>query len=166
MGSTFSYHRLGKQGYNRGGEEASKTMKNSEVAKVFQDIADLLELKGENVFKIRAYQKAARAIEHYPKETIVWINKGVALNNAGKQIEAIRCFDIVIDIDPQDADAWCQKGVSFGLLKWFEEALECFETSIDINSARSTKGGDIEETALNTNLEAADEIALQHRRSA
>lgn len=36
-------------------------------------------------------------------------------------------------------------------------------TSIDINSARSTKGGDIEETALNTNLEAADEIALQLR---
>jgi ribonuclease E len=36
-------------------------------------------------------------------------------------------------------------------------------TSIDINSARSTKGGDIEETALNTNLEAADEIARQLR---
>ncbi|MCE2570322.1 ribonuclease E [Motilimonas eburnea] len=36
-------------------------------------------------------------------------------------------------------------------------------TSIDINSARSTRGGDIEETALNTNLEAADEIARQLR---
>ncbi len=35
--------------------------------------------------------------------------------------------------------------------------------SIDINSARATKGGDIEETALNTNLEAADEIARQLR---
>ena len=35
--------------------------------------------------------------------------------------------------------------------------------SIDINSARSTKGGDIEATALNTNLEAADEIARQLR---
>ena len=35
--------------------------------------------------------------------------------------------------------------------------------AIDINSARSTKGGDIEETALNTNLEAADEIARQLR---
>lgn len=35
--------------------------------------------------------------------------------------------------------------------------------SIDINSARSTKGGDIEETALTTNLEAADEIARQLR---
>lgn len=35
--------------------------------------------------------------------------------------------------------------------------------SIDINSARATKGGDIEETALQTNLEAANEIARQLR---
>jgi ribonuclease E len=35
--------------------------------------------------------------------------------------------------------------------------------SIDINSARSTKGSDIEETAYRTNLEAADEIARQLR---
>ena len=36
-------------------------------------------------------------------------------------------------------------------------------TSIDINSARATKGVDIEETALNTNLEASEEIARQLR---
>lgn len=36
-------------------------------------------------------------------------------------------------------------------------------TSIDINSARATKGSDIEETALQTNLEAAEEIACQLR---
>jgi ribonuclease E len=35
--------------------------------------------------------------------------------------------------------------------------------SIDINSARATRGSDIEETALNTNLEAADEICRQLR---
>jgi ribonuclease E len=35
--------------------------------------------------------------------------------------------------------------------------------SIDINSARATKGGDIEATALSTNLEAAEEIARQLR---
>lgn len=35
--------------------------------------------------------------------------------------------------------------------------------SIDINSSRATKGSDIEETAVNTNLEAADEIARQLR---
>src|SRR5699024_5637518 len=36
-------------------------------------------------------------------------------------------------------------------------------TSIDINSSRATRGADIEETALHTNLEAADEIARQLR---
>ncbi len=43
-------------------------MNNKEVTKVFQDIADLLELKGENPFKIRAYQKVVRSIEHLPVE--------------------------------------------------------------------------------------------------
>jgi len=43
-------------------------VKNSEIAKVFEDIADLLELKGENVFKIRAYQRVVRSIEHLPVE--------------------------------------------------------------------------------------------------
>lgn len=36
-------------------------------------------------------------------------------------------------------------------------------TAIDVNSARATHGGDIEETAVHTNLEAADEIARQLR---
>jgi ribonuclease E len=35
--------------------------------------------------------------------------------------------------------------------------------SVDVNSARATKGGDIETTAFNTNLEAADEVARQLR---
>ena len=37
-------------------------MKNAEIAAVFDDIAELLKLKKENIFKIRAYQKAARSI--------------------------------------------------------------------------------------------------------
>ncbi len=43
-------------------------MNNKEIAGVFQDIADLLELKGENPFKIRAYEKVVRSIEHLPVE--------------------------------------------------------------------------------------------------
>jgi DNA polymerase (family 10) len=38
-------------------------MENSEFAKIFWETAEMLELKGENPFKIRAYQKAARNIE-------------------------------------------------------------------------------------------------------
>jgi len=64
-------------------------MKNSEVAKVFQDIADLLELKGENVFKVRAYQKAARAIEHHPRELEAMLGEGEDLQSIPGVGEAI-----------------------------------------------------------------------------
>ena len=38
-------------------------MKNQEIAKIFSEMADLLEIKGENPFRIRAYQRAALNIE-------------------------------------------------------------------------------------------------------
>ncbi len=56
-------------------------MKNTAIAKVFSDIADLLELKGDNTFKIRAYQRATRAIEHYPKEIRIMLEEGEDLKN-------------------------------------------------------------------------------------
>jgi DNA polymerase (family 10) len=37
-------------------------MTNQQIAKVFEDIAEMLKLKKDNIFKIRAYQKAARSI--------------------------------------------------------------------------------------------------------
>jgi len=43
-------------------------MKNQEIAKIFNDIADLLEIKGENPFRIRAYRRAAQNIEGLAKD--------------------------------------------------------------------------------------------------
>lgn len=43
-------------------------MRNFEVAFIFYDIADILEIKGENFFKIRAYRKAAHTIENLSLE--------------------------------------------------------------------------------------------------
>jgi DNA polymerase (family 10) len=51
-------------------------VKNAAIAKVFRDIADLLELRGEDAFKVRAYQKAVRAIEHFPKEMQAMVEEG------------------------------------------------------------------------------------------
>ncbi len=64
-------------------------MRNSEVARVFQDVADLLELKGDNTFKIRAYQKAARAIEHHLRELEIMIDEGDDLQSIPGVGEAI-----------------------------------------------------------------------------
>jgi DNA polymerase (family 10) len=64
-------------------------LRNSEVSRVFQDVADLLELKDENVFKIRAYQNAARSIEYHPRELEVMINDGEDLQSIPGVGEAI-----------------------------------------------------------------------------
>ena len=43
-------------------------MQNAEIAQVFREIAELLKLKKDNIFKIRAYEKVALAIEQLPVE--------------------------------------------------------------------------------------------------
>ena len=43
-------------------------MKNAEIAAIFKDIAHRLELKKDNIFKIKAYRKVARSIEKLPVE--------------------------------------------------------------------------------------------------
>jgi len=43
-------------------------MNNQEIAAVFDDIAQRLELKKDNIFKIRAYRRVARSIEQLPLE--------------------------------------------------------------------------------------------------
>lgn len=43
-------------------------MNNDQIAETFENIAGLLEMKGEKVFTVRAYQRAARTIERLPME--------------------------------------------------------------------------------------------------
>ncbi len=43
-------------------------MPNSEIAQIFQNIAAILEIKGENPFRVRAYQKVVRTLESLPEE--------------------------------------------------------------------------------------------------
>ncbi|MCK4221572.1 MAG: DNA polymerase/3'-5' exonuclease PolX [Dehalococcoidia bacterium] len=64
-------------------------MKNTAIARVFHDIGDLLELKGENAFKVRAYEKAARAIEHHPREIKIMLYEGEDLRSIPGVGEAI-----------------------------------------------------------------------------
>jgi DNA polymerase (family X) len=41
-------------------------MRNEEIAHIFDDIADMLEIGGENFFRVRAYRNAARAVRDFP----------------------------------------------------------------------------------------------------
>jgi DNA polymerase (family 10) len=44
------------------------SMQNDEIAKVLDEIADMLEIGGENFFRVRAYRNAARAIHDTPPQ--------------------------------------------------------------------------------------------------
>ena len=51
-------------------------MRNEEVAQAFELLADLLEFKGENVFRIRSYRKAARTIRDLTENIAVVAQEG------------------------------------------------------------------------------------------
>ena len=61
-------------------------MNKDEIADVFENIARLLELKGENPFKVRAYTHAARALETLsePLETLIAEERLTAVDGIGK----------------------------------------------------------------------------------
>ncbi|MDO8577604.1 MAG: DNA polymerase/3'-5' exonuclease PolX [Dehalococcoidales bacterium] len=91
-------------------------MNNTEIAKVFYDVADLLDLKGENPFKIRAYQKAARSIEHSSVELEQVVKEGKNLREIPGVGEAIE--QKIIDL------------VKTGKLKLFEDPKKEFPKGI------------------------------------
>lgn len=65
-------------------------MSNLEIAKLFHEIADLLEIKDENIFKIRAYRRAAMNLESLPEEIEAVAARGglAELAGIGKDLAA------------------------------------------------------------------------------
>ena len=55
-------------------------MKNIEIAEIFSKMADILELKADNIFKINAYRKASRILLDL-KDDIELLNKTNSLKN-------------------------------------------------------------------------------------
>src|SRR2546425_12917977 len=58
-------------------------MTKREIGAVLEEIAFLLELKGENPFKVKAYSTGARVIESLPEEPAVLVQKGLLRNVKG-----------------------------------------------------------------------------------
>ncbi len=51
-------------------------MENQVIARIFDEIADFLEIKGENPFKIRSYRKAAEVIRAFPRRLEDYVREG------------------------------------------------------------------------------------------
>ena len=91
-------------------------MINPQVANVFHEIADLLELSGENPFRIRAYRRAAMNVEAIPKDVAAMSEEELqSLPGIGKDLaHKIRQF---VDTGRIDAHEELQKKIPRGLLE-------------------------------------------------
>ncbi|HSB81664.1 MAG TPA: DNA polymerase/3'-5' exonuclease PolX [Candidatus Methylomirabilis sp.] len=58
-------------------------MKNAEIKDLFNEIADFLEIKGENPFRVRAYRRAAQAVEGLPEDIAAIAERGALLTIPG-----------------------------------------------------------------------------------
>ena len=65
-------------------------MKNAEIANIFREIAQILELKGENPFRIRAYERAADSIEGLAADLAIVLKENglTSISGIGKDLSA------------------------------------------------------------------------------
>lgn len=74
-------------------------MQNAEIAKVLDDVAEMLEVRGENFFRVRAYRNAARAIRDHPgsaaelDEEALQEIPGIGADLAGKIVTLVKTGD-------------------------------------------------------------------------
>ncbi len=75
---------------------------NAEIAKIFNKVADLLEIEGANEFRVRAYRQAARTVESHPRSLRDMVAEGEDLSElsgigedlAGKIVEIVRTGEL------------------------------------------------------------------------
>ncbi len=65
-------------------------MRNAEIARLFEELADLMEIQGANAFRLRAYRNASRTIESLTESIAELAEQGVAalveLPGIGKEL--------------------------------------------------------------------------------
>jgi DNA polymerase (family 10) len=63
-------------------------MRNFELAECFHEMADLLEIREENVFRIRAYRRAAQQLENLPEDALDALGAGKKIPGIGADLAA------------------------------------------------------------------------------
>src|SRR3972149_6730913 len=92
--SRWDSGRTARNGTSAGNRRLDRQMKNFEVARLFDLMADVLELRGENPFRIRAYRRAAQNVESLTEDVEVVAREerladvpGIGKDLAGKIVE-------------------------------------------------------------------------------
>ncbi len=139
-------------------EDDTPTLTNGDLARIFHDIGDMLEVKGELVFKTVAYHRAADAIAHSPIELVPAYRAGQVPKVAGvgqaisdKIAELARTgrlafYDqLVVEVPPSLVELLRVPGVGPRTVKILHEqlaidSLEDLRQAAESGSLRTVKG--------------------------
>jgi len=92
-------------------------LNSTRVCQIFREMADFLSIKGENPFRIRAYQKAAEAIEHLPGELDNLYKKGELKNIPGIGKGIIEKISIILETGTFPAYEELKKEIPGGVVE-------------------------------------------------
>ncbi|MGD0954115.1 MAG: tetratricopeptide repeat protein [Methanotrichaceae archaeon] len=68
----------------------------------------------------------------YPQLAEIWNKTGTALKDSGRYVEAIKCYDTAIDLDPKKAKLWYNRGLALQKLNREDEAHIAFVTAMEL----------------------------------
>lgn len=92
-------------------------MKNMQIALIFKEIADILQILGENEYKVRAYRRAVQAIQSLDENILVLHQQGRLLEIEGIGRELARKIADFLDAGSFEAYDQLKKRVPTGLLQ-------------------------------------------------
>jgi tetratricopeptide (TPR) repeat protein len=109
-------------------------MDKAQVAEILIEIGTLLELKGENPFKTRAYQNGARLVRELEDDLEALVRRGLAFEKLQNWEQALESYNRAIAADSSLTIAYLYKGGVCNRLQRHQEALDSYEQALQTES--------------------------------
>ncbi|OPY58603.1 MAG: DNA polymerase/3'-5' exonuclease PolX [Pelotomaculum sp. PtaU1.Bin035] len=153
-------------------------MRNAEVARIFYELADLLELKGEDFFKVRAYRNAAKVltsladpVEELRKRGSLNKISGIGKKIAGKINEILstgrlqKHQDLLCEISPGMLEIMSLPGIGPKRAKMIRESLNITSPEELAEAARAGRVRVLPGMGVKSEIDIIRNIEMQKNRS-
>jgi len=94
-------------------------MKNQFVADILNEIADLLDIKGEIFFKTRAYRIAAQAIEVLEEDIEIVVSEDRLTSISGIGAAIAKKITEIVETGSKNSKSWSKKGCLTVQKSWY-----------------------------------------------
>jgi len=117
-----------KPGYSREEERSVKnfTLKRGKARQMAFEMTD------EDLEELKKQQEEAKKLAERIEAVRETFNQGVTFYNGGQYEEAIKAFQVVLDVDPEQPSVWANVGACYTKLEQYDKAIAAYEESIKL----------------------------------